>query len=296
MRNIRAVATLIVTVIFGTGLVILTKETKSTPMVRTIPNNSQEVAPSILPTPTPTPLPTLVVTSTPKPLSFTEMNQKYGPCVYLPTLLYHHIQNLDTAKTQGHQSLTVSPEFFRKQMEYVKDHGYTPIAPNMLINFFDSGAGLPKKPILLTFDDGYQDFATDAAPILKEFGFTAIAFIPTGLMNNPGYMNWDTLSSLSPTMYMANHTWSHHTVAASKDVIEKEITVADTQLSQHNLNALKVFAYPYGNANSFAIEQLKKLGYKLAYTTRPGSTLCKSQRFELPRTRIGNAQLSGYGL
>ena len=248
--------------------------------------------PTALPTPIPSPSPS------PSPLTFAQMNALYGPCVYVPTLMYHHVENLNSAKTEGHGNLTVGDDYFRKQMQYLKDRGYSVIKMQDLINIFDGGTAPPAKPVLLTFDDGYTDFFTTAFPILREFDFHATLFLPTGLVENPGYLTWSQVLEVSGTglAYIANHTWSHHSVASSKDVIEKEISVADSQLKDRGLNQTKIFAYPYGLANSNAINFLNQLGYKLAFTTVHGSTLCKKMRLDLPRIRIGNANLNAYGL
>lgn len=245
------------------------------------------------PSPTASPTPT----PTPRPLTFAEMNALYGPCVFLPTLLYHHIQSWEDAKQKGQTALSVDTDYFRNQMKHLKDKGYVTASMNDLVNFFDNGILIPTGSILLTFDDAYIDFATDAVPILREFGFKATLFAPTGLINNPGYLSWDTISSITPggDILFANHTWSHHNLMAQESVIEKEISTADTQLAERGLNNPKVFAYPYGLPNASAETFLTKLGYKLAFTTRPGSALCKKQRLELPRIRIGNTDLSFYG-
>jgi peptidoglycan/xylan/chitin deacetylase (PgdA/CDA1 family) len=254
--------------------------------------------PTPSPSPTPVPTSTPTPTPTPRPLTFAEMNTLYGPCAVVPVLMYHHIQNLNIAKQEGHAGLTVDTELFQKQMQYLKDRGYTPIRAEQLIAFFDSGTAIPGKPVLLTFDDGYDDFGSDAAPILRAFGFPALAFIPTGLIQNPGYMSWQTIADLASQglVYLANHTWSHHNVSTSLAEDQREIGTADTQLSQHGVNGAKVFAYPYGNPSTNGETVLSTLGYKLAFTTYPGFTQCRGRRFILSRTRIGNAALSAYGL
>lgn len=249
------------------------------------------------PTPVPTATPTITPTPTPRPLTFAEMNQRWGPCAYVPTLMYHHVQPLEDAKAKNQTSLTVAPDTFRNQMEYLRSRGYTTIKPSDLIAFFDAATPLPGKPILLTFDDGYEDLGSVAAPILHEFGFQATAFIPTGLLENPGYMTWGKINELAGSgFYIANHTWSHHNVATTKEVDEREIGTADKQLAQRGFNQSKIFAYPYGFASASGLEVLRSMNYTLAFTTIPGSTLCKGQRLTLPRIRIGNAGLSAYGL
>lgn len=236
--------------------------------------------------PTPTP--------TSRPLTFAEMNALYGPCANLPTLFYHHIQDLGLAKTKNQQNLTVDTEIFKKQMQYLKDKGYQALSMSDLVSFFDSGASLPKKSLLLTFDDGYDDFYLNAYPILNQLGFKATMFTPTGLIGNPGYLSWDQIASMSNVEF-ANHTWSHKSMRADGGIDEKEIVTADTQLTERGLDSPKVFAYPYGTVADIAESILTKYGYKAAFTTRHGSILCKKQRLILPRIRIGNINLSGYG-
>jgi peptidoglycan/xylan/chitin deacetylase (PgdA/CDA1 family) len=242
--------------------------------------------------------PTITPSPTPKPLTFAQMNAQYGPCASVPTIFYHHVQNMTTAKLEGHASLTVDVRIFQQQMQYLKDHEYTPILPDQLIAFFDKGTPLPSKPVLITFDDGYDDFGTDAAPILRSFNFPAVVFTPTGLVQNPGYITWQTISSIASggRIYFANHTWSHHDVSTTLATDQREIGTADSQLSAHNLNSDKVFAYPYGNPSLNGESVLTSLGYKLGFTTNPGFTQCKGKRLILPRTRIGNANLNRYYL
>src|SRR5258708_27553506 len=117
-------------------------------------------APTSLPTPSPSP----------KPLTFKDINSIYGPCVNLPVLYYHHIQNLDVAKAAGQQNLTVGTDIFINQMQYLKDHGYITVVTNSLTDFFDKGTPIPSGAVLLTFDDGYEDFYVNVLPILRQFG------------------------------------------------------------------------------------------------------------------------------
>jgi peptidoglycan/xylan/chitin deacetylase (PgdA/CDA1 family) len=260
-----------------------------------------ERAPLVIPisTPAPNPAPAASPTPTPspRPLSFKEMNERFGPCIYLPTLMYHHIADADVAKAGGFSLLNVNVTFFKEQLNYLRVKGYTTITPNEVINFFDQGISPPSKSVLLTFDDGYIDFYVNAYPLLKERGFKATVFLPTGLVQNKGYLSWDQIAEManSGLIYFANHTWSHKSVLMAQDIVSKEIATADAQLAEHGLNNLKVFAYPYGDPSDYGVSDLNLLGYKLAFTTWPGSTLCKKSRLTLPRLRVGNAPLSAYG-
>lgn len=243
----------------------------------------------------PTPIPTPTPTPTPGPLTFAEMNTLYGPCVRLPVLMYHHVQTEEAAKADKQTGLTTYTDFFQKQMQYLKDKGYNVAGMNDLINFFDNGTPIQSKSILLTFDDGYEDFNTDAFPILQNLGYKATVFVPTGLMDNSGYLTWSQIISMNGLILFANHTWSHKNVGVSTSMMQYEISTADTQLSDRSLNSPKIFSYPYGFDSGQAEKYLISLGYKAAFTTNPGSILCKKQRFVLPRIRIGSTSLSSYG-
>ena len=227
-----------------------------------------------------------------------DMNKLYGPCVNVPVLMYHHIQDESAAKKLGQSGLTVTPEWFKKQMEYLKTKGYTPIFLGEISNYFDNGTALPKKPVAITLDDAYEDNYLSAFPILKETGTKATVFTPTGLVTVFDYLNWNEINEMknSGLVYFANHTWSHHASAGSVELLDKEIRLADTQLNDRGLNQDKIFAYPYGTPSANAESVLKKYGYKLAFTTNHGTLMCKGKRYELPRIRIGNSLLSRFGL
>jgi len=212
--------------------------------------------------------------------------------------MYHHIQDEEVAKQKSQQALTVPTDSFREQMKYLRDEGYRTVYMSDLINFFDEGRAVAPGGILITFDDGYDDFATNAAPVLREYGFNATVFIPTGLMDNLGYLSWETIRGLAGpgNILFANHTWSHKNVGSNLSEITREIETADFQLDEKGFNSPKVFAYPYGTESADAENVLSSLGYKLAFTTKPGSILCKKMRFVLPRIRVGDSPLDSYGL
>ncbi|MCX6726642.1 MAG: polysaccharide deacetylase family protein [Candidatus Shapirobacteria bacterium] len=246
--------------------------------------------------PEPTLIPTVTIIPTQKPITIDDLNKKYGPCTKVSVLMYHHIQDEATAKVNNQVSLTVTPEFFRKHLQYLKDKGYSVIGMTDLNNFFNKAVALPKKSAIITLDDAYEDNYTNAYPILKEFGYKATIFVPTGHVMGLEYLTWDRMRQMSDLVYFANHTWSHHASTGSAQVLEKEISLADKQLAEHGFNSDKVFAYPYGNPSGEAEKILAKYNYTLAFTTTHGNIMCKSQKYILSRIRIGNAPLSSYGL
>lgn len=253
-------------------------------------------APKETPLPTPTLVPTIVPTATPTPITVEGMSQNYGPCAKVSVLMYHHIQDEEIAKKNGQTNLTVTPDSFRKHLQYLKDGNYNIITPEDLKNFFEGKNTLPSKAVMITIDDGYKDNFEVMYPILKEFGIKATVFTATGLLENTGYMNWDDLDQMKDFVYFGNHTWSHQSSLGTKEKLTNEISLASKQLSEHELDNLKIFAYPYGTPGKIAKEVLKDNGYEIAFTTTHGNILCKGKSLELPRVRVGNASLKSYGI
>lgn len=106
----------------------------------------------------------------------------------LPVLLYHRIVN-SQSKTGNHK-IYVREKNFRRQMKHLKEDGHQTITFHDLASSLRHAAPenqLGKKPVILTFDDGYEDNYTVLFPILKEFGFTAVIYLVTNKppMNGP---------------------------------------------------------------------------------------------------------------
>lgn len=222
-----------------------------------------------------------------------------GFCLNVPVIFYHHIQPMAEAKAQGHESLTVDSGTFDSQMAYLVSRGYRTISAETLTAALSGHTGLPGKSIVVSVDDGYDDMFAYAYPIIQKYGITVNLAIPTGLINNPGYMNWDNLRQMtgSGKVFIYNHTWSHANLAGvSSEKAQYEVSTAKKQLVENLGRNSNVFFYPYGNENSAAVETLRANGYSAAFTTIPGTTQCDSFMMSLRRIRIGNSSLAAYGL
>lgn len=219
-------------------------------------------------------------------------------CVNLPILMYHHIQPEKQAVAKGQKSLTVTPDFFEKQIAQLVALGYKFLTLDQIKSGLNTGS-LPEKALAVTLDDGYDDANFYAYPVAKKYGIPLNLFISTGLVNNPGYLSWDQIKNMRSEglVQLYNHTWSHFSLKKADPIkVKYEVETAQKQLKE-NLNVEnKIFAYPYGLYNSQAINILKNLGIEMAVTTQNGKRLCISNVLNLPRIRMGNANVSNYGL
>ena len=94
------------------------------------------------------------------------------------------------------QAMSVSPVLFRHEMEYLKDQGYTSISFADFASYATSGRALPEKPVIITFDDGWETQYGQARPILKDAGLTATFFLITKEMGHPPTMSWEQAKEL----------------------------------------------------------------------------------------------------
>lgn len=222
-----------------------------------------------------------------------------GYCLSVPVIYYHHVEPIALATTEGHASLTVDSDRFDSQMKYLNDHGYTTFNAEELVTAVINHTTLPGKAVVVTMDDGYSDVHDYAFPIIKKYNIKTSLFISTGLLGNPGYMNWDNVRDMvgSGLAFAYNHTWSHYSLGRGDAAkIAYEIDTAQSQLEQYFGKKPNIFAYPYGTPSQAAMDVLRKDGFIGAFTTYGSWYQCDSILYSLPRLRIGNASLSSYSL
>ncbi|MBV9229997.1 MAG: polysaccharide deacetylase family protein, partial [Chloroflexi bacterium] len=129
--------------------------------------------------------------------------------IKVPILMYHYISEVPANDPNPvlRRSLSVSPQVFNQQLDYLKQQGFHSITFNQLMNALYYGAPLPSKPIIFTFDDGYLDAYTTAYPALKAHGFSGMFYIITGKVGWQGQMSWGQMREmLANGMQMGSHT------------------------------------------------------------------------------------------
>jgi peptidoglycan/xylan/chitin deacetylase (PgdA/CDA1 family) len=229
--------------------------------------------------------------------------------VAVPILMYHHISPAPTHNLLD-LSLTVTPRIFAAQLDYLKAHGYHTITFNQLFNALYFAAPLPARPIILTFDDGYEDVYQYALPLLRSHGFSGMFYIITGAVGAPGYMRWGQIRDLlAQGMQIGSHTIHHISlgwiIIGAPRLTQQELQVSQATLQQQLGIAIQQFCYPSGEPfrNGTPLEQqrisamLAADGY-VGATTDPGRTGWfqeSSQPFALLRIRVdGRETLSEF--
>jgi peptidoglycan/xylan/chitin deacetylase (PgdA/CDA1 family) len=246
--------------------------------------HSARPTPSPSPTPTPTPAPLLLGEVTPK-----KAPVPAGPATYVPILTYHYIRINPNPRDRVGFGLSTPPAAFAAQMQYLADHGFRVISLHQAVVAIQSHGALPSRPVVLTFDDGYADFFSNAVPILQSHGFTATSFVITGRMGSGGFMTPGQIVALDGLgMTIGAHTVDHVALAAQPPARASwEIQQSKSTLEALLGHPVLDFAYPYGSFNFYDMAQAKGLGFETAVSTLSGTWHSPGQLFELSRVRIG---------
>lgn len=241
-----------------------------------------------------------LTTATPKATSPTSpvVNKKgaiYQPQIYgnqlrVPILMYHYIGNNPNPADTQRTSLSTGPVAFEEQIKYLADNGYTAISLDTLYAAFKKQVALPNKPLIITFDDGYEDFYYNAYPILQKYNIHATVFIPTALMDQGYYLKWSQIQEMgaSGLITFGSHGVHHYRSESLPEVsLEAELTESKQTLQSKLGVPINFFAYPYGTLNGNVIEAVKKAGYIGAVGTWPERTQSEGTIYNMPRIRIG---------
>lgn len=207
----------------------------------------------------------------------------------MPVLLYHYIGPVPNSHDKVRKELSVSIENFEAQMKFLGENGYEPVTLGYTPYVFNGSLSPSgKKPVVLTFDDGYTDFYFNAFPILKKYGFHAVSFIPTGLMNKSYYMTWDQIKEIqgSGLVEFESHSVNHVNLAQSgSSRLVWELTESKKILEEVTKHPVYYLAYPFGTYNMHVAEVAKSLGYQGSFTERVKKASVTS--FTMPRLKVG---------
>ncbi len=205
----------------------------------------------------------------------------------VPILTYHYIANNPNPKDRARDNLSVAPDKFEAQMQYLSQNGYTPVTLDTLYGIFNGQASVAGKPIVLTFDDGYIDFYTTAFPVLRRFNFHAVSFIPTALMGGGYYMNWNQIKEIASSglVTFEGHTVNHVNLPSlSYAAVLKELTDSKNTLQAQTGYPVNFVAYPNGSTNGSVQFVAQKAGYIGGLGTWYGKAGGPS--FNMPRIKV----------
>jgi len=208
----------------------------------------------------------------------------------VPILMYHYVSPLPDDADIYRVDLTVSPEMFRAHVAYLSAEGYTAITLADLYNALMTGARLPDKPIILTFDDGYSDHYQYVLPVLQEFEMVGTFFVITGRADNPSsaHLTWEQIETMAQAgMEIASHTKTHPDLREREyDFLVYQILGSVESIEAHIERQTIAFSYPAGRYDVGTLAVLEQTPVGIAVTTRSGRLHTTDGILELPRIRV----------
>lgn len=212
--------------------------------------------------------------------------------------MYHSIS---APASSGFRACTVSPAAFDEHLSYLQQRQYTSITVTQLAQAIASGGqGLPARPVLLTFDDGYVDFYTHALPALHRYGFIATLYMPTAFVGRTSrwlqYANersrplltWTHLAEISASgIECGAHSHTHPPLnmlppAVARDEIARSKALLEDHLQQNIVS----FAYPFGYYNAQVRQMVRAAGFTSACATKRTLSSIYDHPYALARLAI----------
>jgi peptidoglycan/xylan/chitin deacetylase (PgdA/CDA1 family) len=225
----------------------------------------------------------------------------------VPILMYHEVA---PDPHPAFRRYTVGAREFARQMGWLAARGYQAIDMDTLHRARTGGGPLPPRPVLITFDDGFQGCADHAVPVLRAYGFTAVFYLvadhvggssrwmlPEVGMELP-LMSWDTARKLIAEGFRCGaHTATHPRLAGldparCRSELEHGRGRLESELGQPVLH----LAYPFGSYDSAARAMAAEAGYLTACSTGPGLSAPDDDLLALHRVTVyGHDSLLDFG-
>ena len=209
----------------------------------------------------------------------------------IPILEYHMV---DAADHPDAREYNVPPDDFSAQLDELQRQGYTTISLREFLRARKGLAELPEKPVVLTFDDGYDNNYTTLLPLLEARGMKATVFMVTNDIGEPGYLTWEQLRDMQQRgIEIGSHT-ANHDPLTSMDAARRldEVHLSKLLLEWNGIHTVYAFSYPNGAYDETLPELLEQNGYLTAVTGDAGLNTFETnpylmQRVNIPHPRFG---------
>lgn len=237
--------------------------------------------------------------------------------VELPIIMYHIILE-DSSKINDY---IITPTQLEEDLAYIKEQGYTTITTAQLLDFINLGEALPRKPIMITFDDGYETVYHYALPLLQKYGMTAISsilgkqtdFYTENYNSNQlsySHSPWEQLATMleSGIFELGNHTYDLHSPEGSNrfgtlknynesvqdytQALTSDIGMLNKRFEEMLGFTPNIFAYPYGKISPESSPIIESMGFDIILTCEEKvNILTKGEQIPL---YLGRYNRSGY--
>ncbi len=265
------------------------------------PSSPVSLAPAATPTAPPTASPTASLTPaptvTPTATATATVSPTPGPTpdgvartVRVPILMYHYISEPPADADIYRRDLSVTPTRFAEHLDYLLAAGYHVITLDDLLYALAAGRPLPTQPVILTFDDGYEDNYTEAFPLLHDRGLVGHFFIITDFVSQerPGYMTWPQIQEMAAAgQRFGSHSRDHPDLSGKDvDYLVWQALGGKEAIEERLGYHPRWIAYPAGRYDAQVIAVYRSASYWGGLTTQQGATHTLDGVFDLTRVRV----------
>ncbi len=208
----------------------------------------------------------------------------------LPIFTFHYVEIVKNKADFVRKSLSITPALFENYLNTLKSEGYTFYFVKEIPNIFNGSIKSSDKPIVFTFDDGYEDFYTDVFPIIKKYNAKATIYVVYNFIGRPNYMNKEQVQEVidSGLVELGSHSMNHlNLVSILPQRYSYEIYTSKKELEKLFKTPVYTFAYPYGFYNSRLINEVKSAGYSAAVSTNESKIQSRDVLYNLNRFKSG---------
>ncbi len=224
-----------------------------------------------------------------KPPEITIYEKKVSE-IKLPIIMYHYVEYVKDPKDTIRKSLDVTPYSFEKQLATLKNNGYQTYFVKDIPDILAGKTIVSSRSAILTFDDGYEDFYTDAFPLLKKYQLKGTIYIVYNFIGRHGFMNEKELKEViaSGLVELGSHTLDHLSLKSLPTMFAKK-QIFDSKALLEKMFGITVdsFAYPYGTFNKSVEDLVRQAGYRDAVSVISGKTQSQNNLYYLSRIRAG---------
>ena len=208
----------------------------------------------------------------------------------VPILVYHSIGDLPR---DGTMHWTVSPGDFDEQMALIGELGRSTLTVEQYAAALRGEASLPPDPVLVTFDDGYDDLATTALAVLERYGIVATAFVVSGWVgaraaDGGPVLDWAQLRELRARgIQIGSHGHTHRALdCLPRAEVEREVRSSKRLLEDGLGEEVASFAYPYGYSSPLVRRTVRNAGYSSACAVKNALSHPRDDGFTLARVLV----------
>ncbi len=204
----------------------------------------------------------------------------------IPILVYHHVRKQQGwGKSTWSWKMTVTPETFEKQMQWLNDHSYAAIDLDTYVSIMKGDTPGPQKPVVITFDDNNASQYAIAYPSLKKHGLMAVFYVITGRIGVGDLLSNDQLKEMAADgMDIESHTVTHRVLTGlSMSELDKELQNSRKTLEDLLGKPVRHVAYPGTSHNKTVREHAASAGYVTGTIMDPRAATAADDLYKLPR-------------